>query len=284
MSATAYLIVVIDTPTFSLAGVDIFSETEPTLGAHRARGILLEVTTSTYDESHRLLVHEIAMSPRWAWTRPHLGRCKGEVETLLAGRGGFVAAPAPPLETCPPPPPSQSVTDRAATPAKGSYQLVELVGTKFRVVAWVTPSASGGFIFEELRADGGHGEPHYVGSSAVYQMWPCSKEVALATAWKFMGRAADLPPWAVVPPPPRPPAPIPLEGQSVGFDNSCRGRAVVSSTPSGVVVVRDVALGLVAIDMTDPTHVSALRWIESSTGTVVWERDDGLHESDTVPF
>lgn len=71
----------------------------------------------------------------------------------------------------------------------------------------------------------------------------------------------------------------------MGFDNSCRGRAVVSSTPSGVVVVRDVARGLVAIDMNDPTHVRALRWIESSTGTVVWERDDGLHDEDnTVPF
>lgn len=279
MIAHASLLVVIDTELCAVVGLDIFSEVDPTLGPRRVCGILAEATSTTYDAARQSLVQEIATSRRWAWALPHLGRCKKEVEAILAERGEIIAKAAPA-----PGPDARPIAVRACLPESGSYQLVDLTGTRERLVAWVTPGPLGSFVFEEVRADGAHGEAHYAGPSAVRQMWPCSKPVALATAAQLGALALDLPSWAVVPPPPMPPAPIPLEGQSVGFDNSRHGRAVVSSTPSGVVVVRDVVLGLVAIDMNDPTHASALRWIASSMGTVVWERDDGLYESDAVPF
>lgn len=288
MSATAYLLVVIDTEVCAFVGVDIFSEPEPTLGPRRACGILTEVGAITYDAAHRSLVREVATFHAWAWTLPHLGRCRSEVEAVRAEREEDGAGPAPALTTCPPlVSPVPPVAVRAATPANGSYQLVVLAVSKFRIAAYVTPHPVG-FVFEEVRADGTHGEAHYVGASAIAQMWPCEKVVALATAAKLGFKGLDLPPWAVVPPPPKPPPPpIPVlqKGDRVHFDHWDGGCAVVRAVFEGTLflVTKPWSQDDLVLDTADPGLPARLRCI-TRNGENLWEREPGLFESETISF
>lgn len=72
MSATAYLVGVLDTTTGQLLGFSVFSEPSPTMAGRRWPFVLLQKDGHTYDAAEFALRNAIADTPGLAWLKRYL--------------------------------------------------------------------------------------------------------------------------------------------------------------------------------------------------------------------